>query len=238
LASVAIALMAHVSRSDAVVELLGTLDAPAVIAWDVQPASREAEQRWSTARRAWMAGLGRAQETGADWVACLQDDAMPSADLTAALEGALEHVPSRSVVSLYFGTRRPDQRRCNQAAHLATDHRASWIRLPAILWAVGLCVPTDTVERMVAYGSSRARHGRNVDTRMALYYSRQGYAAYHTWPSLVDHRSGPSLVGHSDPNRRAHLHHQGSALELGWTGPVVDATRTPPSVTDAVRSVT
>jgi hypothetical protein len=97
---------------------------------------------------------------------------------------------------------------------------ASWIRQESAWWGVALAVRTAEVPAMLTYcdGVSFA-----YDTRIAHYFRRiRGQATLYPWPSLVDHRDGPSLSGHGDRGRRAHRWHEGSALDWDWSGSVVD----------------
>jgi hypothetical protein len=234
--AVSAAIAAHPVRSAYVEQTLAILDREVPVAYDQRgEPSKDPQRRWATARSAWILALEGADSDG--WCAVLQDDALPCADMLAGLERALDHLPTRdTAVSLYFGTRRPRAQRCTHAAALARRAEASWIATPTVNWAVALALPARSVGPMLAW--CEKHRAWNVDKRIGRFVTMvKHWPTHNTWPSLVDHRQGPSICGHHDPDRMAHLHHQGSALDLTWTGPVVDATRTPPSVRRAVRSV-
>jgi hypothetical protein len=87
-------------------------------------------------------------------------------------------------------------------------------------WGVAIAVRTPTIPAMLDWCDTRVP--LSYDTRVGRYYRDVlNQYTFHTWPSLVDHRDGPSLVGHGR-GRSAHRVHAGSALELDWSGPVVN----------------
>lgn len=231
--SVSVAIQAHISRGAYVTELLATLDRPAAVTWDLSPATADREHRWRVAARAWEQAASDADPDG--WTCVIQDDALISDDFTVGLERAVAHTGD-AVVSGYFGQRRPQATRCNEAARLARQHDASWIVTPSVLWAVALAIPAHLVEQMLTWTSRPSERGKAIDTRIGRWaHRRVDIPTRCTWPSLADHRRGASLCGNSDMDRRAHHWHQGSALDLDWTGATVDATRTPPGVLEMQR---
>jgi hypothetical protein len=73
----------------------------------------------------------------------------------------------------------------------------------------------------------------NYDRRMSRFFELQkGISVWYTWPSLVDHADGPSLVKGRVGTDRARARHarvahtfigeDASALDVNWSGAVVD----------------
>lgn len=209
--------MAHPDRQDLVDELRRELrfDRPVPIAWDREgPPSGDADRGWRTARQAW----GKA-DPDADWHLVLQDDAWPSVDLLAGLERALAEVPPDSVVSPYLGKGGITPPRFYRLAADAARQGASWVVSSKLLWGVAICLPTRLIPDMIERADRAA--GVTDDMRIAGWAQKRHIPVRYTWPSLVDHRSVPSITKHHAKDRRAQLHHDGSALALNWTGPVV-----------------
>lgn len=212
------AIMAHPARADLVAEMQATLDRDVPIVWDTDtgPPSADKQRRWRTGRRAW-----ETHHPDADWHIVLQDDALTSPDLIAGLEKALDHIPdSVNLVCPYFGTKRPSQLVVTRLAREARNDDASFIRSTSLNWGVAIIARTATIDTMLHWCDERK--SLPYDTRVGRYYRDHLHQeCWYTWPSLVDHRDGPSLISHSDNGRHAHLFHQSSALELAWDGPVL-----------------
>lgn len=207
-------IMAHPDRAPLVGELKDALGEDVPVAWDdAGPASSRGDRAWNTARRAW-----EWFDPAADWHVLVQDDAAPCADFLAGLAAALEHLPERGVVSAYLGKGQTVSARWGRMAALADERGASWVRSYMLGWGVSIALPVALVPGMIEWCDRKA--GVPDDMRVSRWAQRQGLDTWYTWPSLVDHRQVPSLSGHRHP-RSAQRHHQGSALELDWTGPVV-----------------
>lgn len=217
------AIMAHPVRAGMVDDLLAELDRPVPVAWDPNgPPSPEPWRRWTTGRLAW-----ESIDPAADWGIVLQDDIHVSGDFLAGLERALEHVPDEAVVQPYVGTKRPDPLRVAALASRAVEVAASWITMRGMQWGPAICVPTRSIPAMLDWCSDEARRDFAYDKRIGVHYRDiMRWRTWYTWPSLVQHRLGRSIIGHS-PNRgltddrQAHGFWQGSALDLDWSGPVV-----------------
>ncbi|MFW6091101.1 MAG: hypothetical protein ACODAF_04450, partial [Actinomycetota bacterium] len=72
---------------------------------------------------------------------------------------------------------------------------------------------------LVAHGDAAGSPNR-YDWQTRWFYRRRRIATWYTWPSLVDHRRGPSLLDHS--NRQAAWRFIGveaSALQVNWSLP-------------------
>lgn len=217
---VSAAIMAHPVRRAEVEELQASLDRDIPVSWATnREPSKRPEARWQTGRAAW-----QMHDPAADWHIVIQDDAIVSADLLAALEKAVEHITIEAPMSPYLGTKRPAQQVYLDLIRQATRRRASWIRGLSINWGVAIAAPTSTIPDMLRWCDTRRT--MPYDMRIGRYYrDHLRVATWYTWPSLVDHRQGPSLVGHGDEGRHAHRHHASSALHLTWDGPIVDDPR-------------
>lgn len=216
------AIMAHPDRKPYVDELLLQLNSAVPISWDgAGEPSAIGEQRWKVGREAWQMFA-----SGADWHVVLQDDAIVCDDFLAGFAKALEHVPEQALVaSAYCGAKRPGQIPFTRIAKTARNDGASWLRSMQVWWGVAIAARTETIEPMLEWCDTKI--GSPYDSRIGAYYRwKAGSDAWFTWPSLVDHRDGPSLIaGHRDVGRNAREFHKGSALDLTWDGPVVDDPR-------------
>lgn len=208
-------IMAHPVREAEVAELTAALDRPVPVYWDPEgPPSGAGDRVWRVARGAWALA-----DPDADFHVLIQDDALPAADLLAGLELALEHVPADALVSPYLGRGRNVPHRWEVMGVQADKLGASWVRTQKLMWGVCLVAPAKLLPEMIAWCDQKA--GMPDDMRVGAWFERTGREVWYTWPSLVDHRTVPSLTKHRATERVARKHHQGSALRLDWTGPVV-----------------
>ena len=208
-------IMAHPDRQAEVGRLLSALDRDVPVYWDDEgKASGNGDRVWRTARGGWSLA-----DPAADWHALIQDDALPCADFLAGLELALEHVPPDAVVSPYLGTGRNVPIRWEAMARAADSAGAPWVRSQKLMWGVCIVLPVKLIGEMITHSDKRA--GVPDDMRVAGWAERTRREVWYTWPSLVDHRPVPSLTKHRAHDRVARRHHQGSALEINWTGHAV-----------------
>lgn len=213
--------MAHPARGPQVKDLLARLDREVPVCWDSGPASTDLEKVWANARRTW-----ETHDPEADWHMLIQDDALVVPDLLAGLEKALEHVPPDVIVQPYVGTKRPNVGLVDAKVAAAEAVDASWIRMRSLMWGVATVVPVREIPQMIEWCSRRERRGWSDDKRVGRYFRDvKGWPTLYPWPSLVDHRQGPSLCGHDDGGRRARRLWPRSALLRDWSGPVVDDVR-------------
>lgn len=200
--------MAHRSRAGFVCDLLKKLDAPAGVVFD------EHENEWDTGRRAWLA-----HDPEADWHCVLQDDAVVCRDLVAGLNNALRYVTEGSPVSLYAGRKRPHEHRMQALTKRADEQSASWLVMRDIDWGVGLVFPTTRILEIVE--TADRSHVEQYDARLSAYFARRKIPVYYTWPSLVDHRDGDSLLAGKPAEGRVAYRFASSALDIDWSGPTV-----------------
>jgi hypothetical protein len=199
-------IMAHSKRAHLVsdlVERLGLTDDDVI--WDRR------NDRWDTGRRAW-----EAIDQTADWGMVVQDDALPCADLIAGMEKALDRVPSNVLVTPYIGTRRPVAGRVERVVREAVAADAAFIEMPSLNWGVAITAPTRIINQMLPWCDVQTypNYDRRIG-RFAIDVLRMG--TWCTFPSLVDHRDVPSLIGHGD-GRVAHhfIGEDASALAVDW----------------------
>lgn len=218
--------MAHPDRAGWVEGLVDAL-APATprVVWD------EGRGEWDTGRRALLA-----RDPAVPWHLVIQDDALVGPDLMAGVEAALRVVPDPACVSFYLGRTRPFPGRTARYVDAADAQDARWIVMPDLMWGVALALPTGLIPRLVA---DQDRSGLvEYDRRIGRWCARQGIPVWYSWPSLVDHRDGPSLLAHDrKPGERRAWRWLGdtSPLTVDWTGPVV---RPPERAARAVVHVT
>lgn len=205
------AVMAHPKREAMVDELLEQLDRPVPVVWD------EINDRHDTGIRALTA-----YDPACTHHLVIQDDVVPCPDLLAGTEAALRWVPPDSPVSLYVGKVRPFGKAVSAAVASADD--ASWITMDGIYWGPAVVIPTNLIPALEEF--YRASQVQNYDRRMSRWFERRGVRCWYTWPSLVDHRGDESLVRGHGPGRHAHRHADRSALDIDWSGPVVEMKAT------------
>jgi len=216
---VSYSIMAHPDRADHVdaltAQLIGEGLPEVAISWDREgPASGNHDRVWRNARAAWVM-----HEPDADWHVLIQDDAVLCKDFAAGMSEALRHVRGPAVVSPYLGNGRMVPSRWERVATLADQREAVWIRTSKLMWGVTIAIPTLLISDMIKHADQRI--GVPDDMRVAGWAERNGVDVWYTWPSLVDHRSVPSLTKHRAHDRFARLHHTESATLIDWSGPVV-----------------
>jgi hypothetical protein len=127
-------------------------------------------------------------------------------------------------MSLYVGRVKPFAREVQAAVNVAGE--ASWITMQGIYWGPGIVLPTAHIEKLsVWYRQSRVT---NYDRRVSTWYAKRNAKVWYSWPSLVDHRDAESLVPGHGRRRCAHrfLGEHASALDVDWTGGVIDLADT------------
>lgn len=210
--TVSVVVMAHPKRQEFVPELLASLDRDAEVVWD------QRNDRWDTGRRAWQA-IDRSASHGL----VVQDDAIICRDLVAGVEKALAHAPAKTPLCLYCGRVRPYRTLVEQLVERADHGRASWLTMTGLHWGVGIVLPVEFIDPMIAWADQRPDIA-NYDRRISRWLDHQNIRTWYPWPSLVDHRDSPSLVpGRGSAGRRAHRFAGAdvSALDLRWDGSVV-----------------
>lgn len=204
------AIMAHPARKDFIAELVSKLDRPAAVVWD-----RGNNNRWDTGSRALLS-----YESNATHHLVVQDDAVVCRDLCAGVEKALDYLSTATTdptpLGLYMGRR--FRRRCR----LFNPSTTSWFVMP-LYWGVAVVLPVDLIDDIVRWGD-RHPHIDNYDLRISERLKSRQIPVWHPWPSMVDHRIGPSLVPGRGSSGRYALRFLGtneSALDHDWSGQVI-----------------
>lgn len=212
--SLSVAVMAHPRRAAYVDELVDALDRTPKVVWD------EINDRHDTGVRAL-----EAYDPQATHHLVVQDDAVVCPDLVAGVERALKWCPPDVPLCLYVGRVRPFPREIERLVAQAGERGASWLTMQGVYWGVGLVVPTADIDALS--GWFRASTVSNYDRRISTWYVEQGRNVWYPWPSLVDHRGDESLVYEHGAGRFAHrfVGVEQSALDIDWSGPVVDVPR-------------
>lgn len=225
--TLSVVIMAHPKREAMVAQLIQKLDCPEpLVVWD------RWGDRWDTGRRAMLA-----YDIDCTHHLVIQDDVVVCRDLVAGFARAIAAADEGVPISGYIGRLRPAQDRVRTAVGAARSGGASFITTDCLYWGPAIAVPTDRILEMVGH-CDPLRSIQNYDRRMSCYWESRGIRTWSTWPSLVDHADGLSLVAgriktnHKTHSRVAHqfLGESRSALDLDWRGPVVHA-QYPPTIT-------
>ncbi len=220
--SMSVAIMAHPKRRKQVDHVLAQLGVDVPIVWDRK------NDRWDTGRRSMLA-----YDPACSHHLVIQDDCLVCKDLIPGVIKAVEHMPEDSPLCLYMGKRRPREHFVVRAAAQADEGGASFITMRNLNWGPGIVVPTNIIPEMIAYCDPLV-DVLNYDKRLSRYWQfAVGKRVWYTYPSLLDHADGPSLVpGRLGTNRTDHRHarvahrflgEERSALSLDWDGPVIHA---------------
>lgn len=213
------AIMAHPARQEQVDYLLNRLDRDVPVVWD------EIGNRWDTGRRSMLAA-----DPDCTHHMVIQDDVLIPFDLLAGLERALSYIPAHAPLCGYIGRLRPQNDRVLELVERARLTKASFITLRKLNWGPLIAVPTKSVIPMIELCDKLDIE--NYDLRLSRYWEGLNTPVWYSFPCLVDHADGPSLVPgrngvnrkrHTAPSRVAHefCGENISALNLKWNGPVI-----------------
>lgn len=218
------AMMAHPKRAELVEHIRSQLDRDVPVVWD------ERGSRWDTGKRAMLA-----YDSACTHHVVIQDDVIPCRDLFAGLTRALEFVPEDVPVCGYVGRVRPYAALVTCAAAEARAKGASWLLMHTLNWGPLIAVPTAAIPEMIAY-CDELKDIPNYDRRLSRFWElKRKVPIWYTWPSLVDHADGLSLVpGRIGTDRSARVHcrvahtflgAERSALDVDWSGRAIDTGR-------------
>lgn len=218
-----VAMMAHPARAASVERILSALDRIDVpVVWDRK------NDRHDTGRRAMLS-----YDPEADYHAVIQDDVLVCRDLCAGLERALDYLPADVPLCGYASRVLPYRRLIDKALQKHRHTHISWLTMHTLNWGPLVVVPTDAIPDMIAHYDALTGVP-NYDRRLSRYWSLvRRSRIWYTWPSLVDHADGPSLVegrGGTDRTRTAgrprvahtFLGEDASALDVDWSGEAVN----------------
>lgn len=131
----------------------------------------------------------------ADWAGVAEDDAQPVTGFHNQLAAALPHAPA-PVISLYLGRTRPKrwQDRISRALIDADRANACWLTGSHILHAVTVLIRTELREDWLDFAQTNSRP---IDERLTAWCLARSHDVAYTWPSLVEHADGPTLIDHT-----------------------------------------
>jgi hypothetical protein len=227
--SVDVVVMAH-QRREALVygHVLPRLGTDAKVVWD------SGGGRWDTGRRCLLAGLS----TMSRWLLVVQDDAILPRNFGAGVEWMLPYLEKlqsddAAPVSFYVGAVQPFRQEI--ARRRRTWRDISFLRMPDLNWGVAVAYPTHLIRRIIIAGDRHSN--QNYDARAGAYFTERNIPIWYTWPSLVDHGDGPSLVEGRTARRKAlrFIGREADARAVRWGGAVVDIRATRPHHDAAAR---
>lgn len=141
-----------------------------------------------------------------EWGLVVEDDCdIDPTTFTHQLEQAL-NAASTPVVSLYLGdpshwrAAYPDRANRITAAAQAADHtQACFIETKELLHGVATAIRTDHIAHM----TSHVQHSSSpIDYAIRAWAVQHNVNLSFTWPSIVDHKDGPTLLKHPDGRPR------------------------------------
>lgn len=205
--TIAVGIVAHPLRRDMAEGLAAQIEADVVV-YDIDGRG----ERWCHTHT-----LRRLAATGADWLVLSEDDALPIDDFRPSLARALSDTHP-AIVSLYIGQGNwvgLIPRKGSIVERLvaqARRTRASWIDHPRLFHGVAIAIPNAWAAAII---DALEDSVRSSDRTIGEWAIANGRPVRYTWPSLVDHRNGPTLIegaGERKPNR--------VAWQVGaWYGP-------------------
>jgi hypothetical protein len=178
--TLSVAIVAHLTRAIEAETLANTVDA------DRQFVDCGTFGEWANHARA----LRWASLQDTTHALILQDDAVPIDKLIAHVNTAIRRHPSQ-IIGLYVGQQRPRQLQIANAVRRAERMRASWLTGSGLWWGVATIYPTALIPELLKYCEGRTDP---YDQRVTAWCRSAGHRVRYTWPSLLDHADGPSLV--------------------------------------------
>lgn len=170
------------------------------------------ESEWNNGKNALLDGLGRG-----DWHVVIQDDAILTPFFYENIVGAIQNVPTKSLISLYTGKARPLGKRVSLAVSKARDE--TWLQYWLLMWGVGIVIPTGQIKPMLEFVEGREEP---YDTRIGIAYQRNRLPIYYTMPSLVDHDDDlDSLLDHGKAPGSRVAHRLATGL-VQWNNKVIN----------------
>lgn len=141
----------------------------------------------------------------------IQDDAIVPFNFHEALNVALTRLPQRSIAMLYVGNISQTNAKVRRATRRCSP---SWLVFPDLYWGVGLVLPVEMLEPAAEAVNTITSHP-NFDRRLGVFARKQRIPIWCPWPSLVDHRDSPSLLGRA--GGRHALNYAGDIAPLDWS---------------------
>lgn len=174
-------IMAHPKRMKHAFKLSEALDSPVVF--------DTGAGLWENAKKAWRQAEG-------DVHFVLQDDAILCNGFTDKVQALTERYPNHAYC-LYVGE---NLKTLQGKYDLIVDQaERGYVVHNRIHWGVALGLPTEHIKPFLEFGDRWSKHydTKHCDTRLCRYIRSVGLKVVYPYPSLVDHRQLPSLVGDS-----------------------------------------
>lgn len=134
--------------------------------------------------------LAYGHASGATHVITIEDDALPHPDFLALATEAIACRPN-DPIGFYVGTQRPRPFRVSCAVREAIEDDAAWLVCNELLWGVATAYPAADILDLLEWGQHSEQQ---YDERVGRYYHTLDRPVFYTWPSLVDHLDGPSVI--------------------------------------------
>lgn len=131
----------------------------------------------------------------------LEDDAVVIRDFRHQIEQAIKAAPS-DIISGYLGKQRPPQwmPKVKRAVDAANQTDAHYITSTHLLHGVCVAIRSEHIAPMLAFTDTR--NYLPWDEAVGAYARHVKQRVAYTWPSLADHRDGPTLFTHRDQHPR------------------------------------
>ncbi len=179
------------------------------IVWD------QINDEWHTGDRALRFGVNKG-----DWHVVIQDDAILTPDFYTNIQGCVNSVPTKTLISLYTGTARPLADRVKLAVDKSQD--GGWLNFYMLLWGVGILLPSNQIEPMLDFVNEPRYADTLYDQKVGIFYQRNMLPIYYTVPSLVNHDDDlGSLLNHGQTPEPRVAHRLATGV-ITWTNRVID----------------
>lgn len=165
---------------------------------------------WNTGKSAL-----QAYRQPSDWHVVIQDDAILTPNFYENIVSAIEHLPNKTLFSLYTGTARPLKDRVSLAVANAKD--GEWLQSHQLYWGVGIAIPTDHIEKMLEFVEDIELQ---YDNKIGEFYCQNSMPVYYCIPSLVDHDDelNSLIAGHGkDVDNEPRVAHRLADGPITWT---------------------
>lgn len=140
------------------------------------------------------------QHNNSDWITVLEDDAKPVPNFRQQLAETQKTSPS-PILSLYLGKKRPPhwQEAMKAATEKADKADACFITAPLLLHAVAVTIHKDIISDLLP---AIEHTTRPWDYAIGIWALQHHEPVSYTWPSLCDHKDGPTVAKHPDRKPR------------------------------------
>lgn len=157
---------------------------------DVPVAFDKINNIWDTCRRAWME-----RNKNSEYHVVIQDDAIVCDNFYERALSVIEESGRDKAISFYYG------KRGNQLSVIQEAMKDGHIIKKQLHWGVAVCLRTEWIDDMLSFANPL--NFVQDDYRIGCFLRNSGIKVYYPLPSLIDHRSGVSLVGDPGKNRHA-----------------------------------